>query len=183
MDFTEVGVGNVGVDLGGADVRVTEEGLDGAKVGAINKKVGGERVAQGVRGNMFGDAGEARVFFNDALNRAGSKATVVAGGVGNAGVAAVVEEERLEGIVADAKVVFNMFGGGFRNENWAVFAAFTTDGELATLKVDAGAVKVAEFGDAEAAGEEQFNDGAVAEADFVGGVGGFYGFYETLDFI
>ncbi len=30
-------VGDVGVDLGGGDISVTEHGLDGAKVGAVHK--------------------------------------------------------------------------------------------------------------------------------------------------
>ena len=36
VDFLEVGVGYVGVDLGCADVGVTEEGLDGANIGAVH---------------------------------------------------------------------------------------------------------------------------------------------------
>ena len=36
---------DVGVDLGGADVGVAEEGLDGAQVGAVVDEVGGEGVA------------------------------------------------------------------------------------------------------------------------------------------
>ena len=35
VDFFEVFVGDVGVDLGGGYVGVTEEGLYGAKIGAI----------------------------------------------------------------------------------------------------------------------------------------------------
>ena len=36
MNLLEVLVGDVGVDLGGRDIRVTEEGLDGAQVGAVH---------------------------------------------------------------------------------------------------------------------------------------------------
>lgn len=68
MDFFEVGVGDVGVDLGGANVGMAEHGLDGADVGAIHEKVGCERVTESVRGNMLRDAGEASVFFDDALD-------------------------------------------------------------------------------------------------------------------
>ena len=45
MDFAEVRVGDVGVDLGGADVSVAEHGLDAAKVGAVHEEVGGEGVS------------------------------------------------------------------------------------------------------------------------------------------
>ncbi len=35
VDFSEVLVGDMGVDLGGGYIGVAEEGLDGAKVGAV----------------------------------------------------------------------------------------------------------------------------------------------------
>ncbi len=41
--------GDVGVDLGGGDVGVAEQGLDNAQVGAAFQQVGGEGVAQDVR--------------------------------------------------------------------------------------------------------------------------------------
>jgi len=37
VDFSEVLIGDVGVDLGGADVGVAEHGLDGAEVGAVHE--------------------------------------------------------------------------------------------------------------------------------------------------
>ena len=42
MGFAEVLVGDVGVDLGGADVGVAEHALDGAEVGTVHEQVGGE---------------------------------------------------------------------------------------------------------------------------------------------
>lgn len=42
VGFAEVGVGDVGVDLGGGDVGVAEHALDGADVGAVHEEVGGE---------------------------------------------------------------------------------------------------------------------------------------------
>lgn len=44
MNLTEVGVGDVGVNLGGADVSVAKHGLDRAEVGTVHEKVGGEGV-------------------------------------------------------------------------------------------------------------------------------------------
>lgn len=66
MDFFQVEVGDVGVDLGGGDVGVAEHGLDGADVGAVHEEVGSETVAEGVRGDVFGDAG----FFGVGLDNA-----------------------------------------------------------------------------------------------------------------
>ncbi len=58
LDLLEaVGV-DVGVDLGGGDVGVSEEFLDDAEVGAAGEEVGGEGVAEGV-GVDGADAGAA----------------------------------------------------------------------------------------------------------------------------
>ena len=100
VDLFEMLVGDVGVDLGGGDVGVAEQGLDGAEVGAVHEKVGSEAVAEGVGGNMLGDAGGACVFLDDALNGAGGEAAEITGGVGLALAAAVAEEKRSEAVVA-----------------------------------------------------------------------------------
>ena len=47
-------------------------------------------MAQGVRTNMFSDAGHAGIFFDDALNRTSSETTVIAESVDGASVLAVV---------------------------------------------------------------------------------------------
>ena len=82
MDFAEVVVGDVGVNLGGADVGVAEHGLDGTEVGAVHEEVSGERVTEGVGGDVFGDAGGAGAFFDDALNTAGCEAAIITRGAG-----------------------------------------------------------------------------------------------------
>lgn len=136
MDLAEVGIGDVRVDLGGGDVSVSEHGLDGAKVGAVHEKVGGERMAEGVGGDVFSNAGEAGVFFDDAGDGTRSDAAVITGGVGIAGIATVVEEERRERISAGIEVVGNAVGGGLADENWAVLAAFAAYHKFATFEVD-----------------------------------------------
>lgn len=45
MNLAEMGVGDVGVNLGGTNIGVAEHGLNRAKVSAVHKEVGGERVA------------------------------------------------------------------------------------------------------------------------------------------
>ena len=42
VNFAEVLVGDVSVDLGGGDVGVAEETLDGAEIGTVHEEVGGE---------------------------------------------------------------------------------------------------------------------------------------------
>jgi len=89
----------VGVNLGGGDIGVAEEALDAADVGAVHEQVGGETVAQGVRGDVFGDAGGFGVALYEALDAADGEAGVhavfhVVFGAG------VVDEERFEVVVA-----------------------------------------------------------------------------------
>lgn len=84
----------------------------------------------------------------------------------------VVEKEGGEGIGASVEIILDAFGGGFGDENRAVFLAFAADDKLAAVEVDAIAVELDKFGDAEAAGEEEFDNGAVAEAGFGAGVDG-----------
>lgn len=172
MYLAEVGVGDVGIDLGGGDVGVAEHGLDGAKVGTIHEEIGGEAVAEGVRRDVLRDAGLAGVFLDDALDGARSEAAEITGGVELALVFAVVEEEGGEGIGAGVEIILDAFGGGLGDKDGAVFLAFAADDEFATFEIDTITVKFSEFGDTEAAREEEFDDGAVAETGFVAGVDG-----------
>ena len=48
---------DVGVDFGGSDGFVAEHFLDGPEVGTAFDEVGGEGVAEGMRGDGFFDAG------------------------------------------------------------------------------------------------------------------------------
>ena len=45
VHFPQLFVRHVSVDLGGGDVGMAKEGLDGAEVGAVGEQVGGEAVA------------------------------------------------------------------------------------------------------------------------------------------
>jgi hypothetical protein len=54
---------DVGVDLGGGEGGVAEEGLDGTEVGPVVEEVGREGVAEFVGGDVEGDGGEGEVFF------------------------------------------------------------------------------------------------------------------------
>ena len=53
----------VGIDLCGGDALVAEHFLDGAKVGAAFDEVGGEGMAESVRGNVLADPGLCREVF------------------------------------------------------------------------------------------------------------------------
>jgi hypothetical protein len=53
--FQAIGV-DVGIDLGGGDVGMTEHHLHGAEVGAAGQKVGGKGVAEHVRTDILADS-------------------------------------------------------------------------------------------------------------------------------
>ena len=77
MYVSELRVGDVGVDLGGRDRRMAQEGLDGTDIGSVAEQIGGERVAQGVRGNIFAhDAGFGGIFADYSLDTSRGQAKV-----------------------------------------------------------------------------------------------------------
>ena len=85
-----MGIRDMGVDLRGGNIGVTEERLDGTEVGAVHEEVGGEGMAQGVWADVLSDAGHAGVFFDDALDAAWSETAEIARGVDKLLVLAVV---------------------------------------------------------------------------------------------
>ena len=82
---------------------------------------------------MLGDAGEASIFFNHTLDAARGKAAEIAVLTRGAGIFGIVEEKGGEGIMTDTEVIFDPGGGGFVDENRAVFTAFAADNELAAV--------------------------------------------------
>ena len=58
----------MGVDLGGADILVSEEFLDGADVLMVFEQMGGEAMSEGVGGGSLGDAGGVESGFHGALD-------------------------------------------------------------------------------------------------------------------
>ena len=59
---------DVGVNLGGGDVGVTEHFLDGAEIGAVIHEVGSEAVAEHVGRYVFADIGLAGGVFHQLPN-------------------------------------------------------------------------------------------------------------------
>ena len=65
MYLSQLLIRHVGVNLGGGDVGVAKEGLDGAKIGAVGQQVGGKRVADGMRRHFLGNSGfDGVIFYN-----------------------------------------------------------------------------------------------------------------------
>lgn len=133
MDFFEVLVGDVGVDLGGGDVGVAEHGLDGTDVGAVHEQVGGEAMAKSMRRDVLGNAGCVGVFLDDAFDRARSEAAEITRSIDGLEIFAIIKEKGDKRVGADGEVIADPVGGGFGDENRAVFAAFAADDKFAAL--------------------------------------------------
>ena len=129
---------------------------------------------------MFGDAGEFGVFFDDAFDRASSDTAIITRSVEIILMTTIVEKESGKSVVANGKIIFDALSGGFTDENRTVFAAFATDYEFATTKIDRITVEVDEFGNTEATREEKLDDGAITKAVF-----GIFGdnFKQAFDFV
>ena len=121
-------------------------------------------MAQGVGRDVFGDAGGDGVALHQALDAADGEARVHAafGVVFGAGI---VDEERFAGVFAGLEVAVDPVGGLLGDEDGAVFLAFAAHHEFAAVEVDVVDVEADELGYAQAAREEEFDNGTVAEAD------------------
>ena len=160
MDGFEFAVGDVGIDLSGRDIGVTEEELDGAEVGAVAQEIGGEAVAESMRGDGLHDARGDRVALDDSLHTPRGDPTLF-----------IIHEHWLTHILSLVQITFQRLLRLRREEDDAHLAALAADAELLALQVHALTIKIAELGDPEAGGEEEFEDGAVAAAEGSGCVG------------
>ena len=68
MNFAEMRVGNVSVDLGCTNICVAEKGLYRANIGTVHKKISGKAVTKRVRGNMLCNAGFSGVTLDDTFD-------------------------------------------------------------------------------------------------------------------
>ena len=165
IDLLHAGGGDVGVDLGGAEVGVAEELLDAAEVGAVVEEVGGEAVPEFVRADLEADGGVAQVFLQE-----------VADGTHGDAAAELAEEE---GAVVDTggdAIMLDGAEGGAAHGTEAVLAAFAGDAEAFFEVVDVADVEFDELVEAEAGAVEELEDGGVALGSPDGGALGAVGF-------
>ena len=78
VNFFQVFVGDVGIDLSGGDGSVTQHGLHAADIRSVYQKIGGEAVAQGMGVNLFDNAGFGSVVLDEPLDTARGEAEGVA---------------------------------------------------------------------------------------------------------
>lgn len=123
-------------------------------------------MAHGVGADVLSDASEAGIFANHRLHTTGREATKVATGVCGTVVATIADEKRVERIMPGAEVGLDLLGGTATDEDWTVFLALTAHHELAALEVDVVAIEIDKLRDAQTTGEEQLDDGFVAQIGF-----------------
>ena len=150
----------VGIDLGGGNAFVAEHFLNGAEVGAAFNEVGGEGMAEGMRGDVLGDPGLLYEVFEQQEDHHAAKAA-----------AAAVEEEDifmagLDGdmgadlLLVDADVFDSDAADGYQ----PFLVALADHANIADVEVEAGNTEVDDFADAEPAAVHGFEDGFVAVA-------------------
>lgn len=158
-DAAEAGAFEVGIDLGGGDVGVTEQGLDGAEIRAAFEQVSGEGVAEhvGVEGAVVtgGQLEPAQGFPVGARIETGTAAADeqirrrFAGQEGGAGLGEVTIER----------------GGGLGADgDDALAVALAQDGEAQGEGLVIGEADADEFADAEAGAVGELKHGPIAEA-------------------
>lgn len=154
------GVGDVGIDLGGGEGAVTEDGLDVLDVNAFFQQEGCQGMAEGVGCHAFVDAGFPCKLFDTGSD-----------GLGIEWFSPQVEEEGACAFCSvagrEAEVVFQCSDDGWLADlDDALSAAFAIDFDEAFLQVNVADVQGAEFGDAQARAKQQFDDGDEAQELF-----------------
>ena len=147
----------MGIDLGSRDAFMAEHFLDGAEVGAAFYEVSGKGMPEGMRGNIFGDAGLTdQVFQEEEDHDPREPAT-----------AAVEEKDifmtRLDrNVDADFLLVDpDVFDGGGPDRHQSFLVPLADYPDIAYVQVKTGDPEVNDFADAEAATIHRFKDGFI----------------------
>ena len=132
VDFVQMLVGDVGVDLGGSNVGVAKERLHTTEVGTVFQKVGRKRVADDVRRDFTGNASFCCIFFNQTLDRAWSEPPARGRLFFTPQVAAHLYKQRVVYVAAFIKIVFDTALSSRGEEYYPHLFAFATDREFVT---------------------------------------------------
>ncbi len=158
-DAAEAGAFEVGIDLGGGDVGVTEQGLDGAEIRAAFEQVSGEGVAEhvGVEGAVVtgGELQTAQGFPIGTRIETGAASANKQEGRRFAGE---------EGGAGFGEVAVQRGGGLGADGDDALAIAFTEDGEAQGEGLVISEADADEFTDAKAGAVGELKHGPVAEA-------------------
>lgn len=139
-DVFQADVGDVGVDLGGVDVGVSEHELYGTQIDAVVDEVGGEGVAQAVRAERSDAGGFGVVFDNHPRELAGDAAAFLAD---EDFVADFVFEQQRARFGA---IAFDPVNGFFAHRHDAQFIAFAYGADAASVEVEVAQLELDGFG-------------------------------------
>ena len=157
-DVFQTNVGDVGVDLGGVDVGVSEHELYGTQIDAVVDEVGGEGVAQAVRAERGDAGGFGVVFDNHPRELAGNTAAFLAD---EDFVADFVFEQQRARFGA---IAFDPVNGFFAHRHDTQFIAFAYGADAAAVEVEVAQLELDGFGYAQTCGVHDFEQGFVAQA-------------------
>ena len=166
---------DVGIDFRREDGLVPQHFLHDAQVGTVLDQVGGEGVAEGVRGDFFPDAGEQRLLLDQIEDGHPAER------------AAVFVEERhvVEGrfrrLRTRLEVLRESVCRHFPEGDQPLLVALAHHAHEAFREVDLRDQQAAGFGDAQTAAVEDFEDRAVAQARPAGR--GIHGFEDGCHFL
>jgi len=162
---------DLGVDLGGHDGAVAEQGLDVFDVDVVFEQQGGEGVAKDVRGDLLGD-----------IYAFGEAADEYADGLVGKFVAEAVDKEVAAGgfdfiLIAVAVGLQGEKRVGVAELDHSLFAAFTVNGNGTCLEVEGVAAEVGNFGYPCAGRKQQLDNDGVPDG-FEVGIGVFVAWYD-----
>ena len=159
--FAQGGAVDVDVNLGGLDALVAQHLLDGAQVGATLEQVGGETVAQGVRADDLAHACQFAQLLDDVENHLPCQHRP----------STVQEQDILAAALGDLagtrlfQVQVNLLDGDRRDGDDALLVALADDIDKTLVQVDVRDEEPGALADAEAAAVQDFQDGAVPQAN------------------
>ena len=154
----------VGVDFGREDALVSEHLLHLPDRSPSFEQMGCERVAEGVGADAFFDSGIPRSLFEDGEDHDAREAAP-----------AVVQEESIlagTGFGAFVEVAVDAFAGRGADGYEPLFVAFSDDADVALAEEEILDFQGYELRDAQSAGVEEFEHGAVAQPLDGGGIDG-----------
>ncbi len=163
MDFFQLFVGDVGIDLGSGDRGVAKHRLDASNIGAISEQIGGKAVAEGMGVDVFQDTGFGGIVLDDAGDTAGGQAERLAPaifsvdesflGIGD-------KKGRIDIAAAVERGLESRFCFG-RDEDDTELSAFAPDAEFFFFEVDMAPIEADQLRNAEAGRKQQFENGSV----------------------
>lgn len=151
MNFGEVAVIDVGVDLCGSDGGVAEERLYCSDVGSFFDEGSGKAMSERVRCDFFVDAGKLGVSFDDVFDGISTEmfTQLVYWGT----------DKKIWWIISSfGEVVFEFLSGDRCSKNGSDFGAFSDDGELFAVEFDVCFFQSNQFWNSESGAVQEVED-------------------------